>query len=733
MRIFSRKSNIFKDIIAGIVVALVSIPISMGYAQIAGLPAVYGLYGSMLPIVVYAIFTTSPQFIVGVDAMPAAMVGGLLAEMGILSAQDKVLKLVPIISLMVALWFVVFYFLKAGRIVKYISTPVMSGFISGVGATIILMQIPKLFGGSAGTGEVFVLLNNIVEQLPKFNFLSCLLGFGTVAVILICKKYIPKVPMTVIMLFVGAGLEIAFHLENYGVMLLQSATPGLPRLSLIHPSVLMDPEISIHIPQIIIQSVSIAGVIMAQTLLATGNYASKYCDKVDNNRELLAYGAMNVAGSLVGCCPVNGSVSRSGIADSFGMRSQLGSIMAGITMVLILLYGTPYLHYLPVPVLTGIVMTALIGIIDFSMMKRLWRDCRNEWVIFMLSFAGVLVFGTVNGVIIGCVLSFWEVAIRAVTPPVAFEGRIPGKGNFYSLSRNKLARPIKNTVIYRFSGNLFFANIDKFISDIESAIKEDTHQVVVDARGVGSVDISAVDRIVSYYNELKMRGIRFYITEHDGSLNDQIRKLGGGILIENGVVRRTITLALRDAGLEKPYDLEENCDFSANDAANDTVNDTANDKTLFSIPMEADDRLSEFEWAFGDQAEHYMEILADKTATEMADKINHGEKGLETIDSHGAVTTWGMLGLFDENEFFDHLEARIEKLGNDGRLTEEDVKWLEERIEARRASGEKRLVEINPRGLELLREHRKKVMESLKESNPEEYEHLKSIYDRMKR
>ena len=140
-----------RDILSGIIVALVSIPISMGYAQIAGLPPVYGLYGSLLPILAFSLLTTSPQFVVGVDARPAVMVGSLLAGFGITAESDAAMQLVPLISLLTALWFLVFFLLKAGRIVKYISTPVMGGFISGVGLTIILMQIPKLMGSPAGS------------------------------------------------------------------------------------------------------------------------------------------------------------------------------------------------------------------------------------------------------------------------------------------------------------------------------------------------------------------------------------------------------------------------------------------------------------------------------------------------------------------------------------------------------------------------------------------------------
>ena len=147
-----KRTNIKKDIIAGIIVALVSIPISMGYASIAGLPVVYGLYGSLIPIFIFALITSSPQFVVGVDAMPAVMVGGVLASMGIVGESKEALEIVPLMSIMVAIWFIIFYIIRAGRVVKYISTPVMGGFISGVGATIILYAIPAVKGVEFGNG-----------------------------------------------------------------------------------------------------------------------------------------------------------------------------------------------------------------------------------------------------------------------------------------------------------------------------------------------------------------------------------------------------------------------------------------------------------------------------------------------------------------------------------------------------------------------------------------------------
>ncbi|MCR5460517.1 MAG: STAS domain-containing protein [Acetatifactor sp.] len=718
-----------KDIFGGIVIGFVSIPIAMGYAQIAGLPPVYGLYGSLLPILIFGLLTSSKQFIVGVDAMPAAMVGGILAQLGIASQSLEARVLVPVTSLLVAIWFFIFYVFKAGRIVKYVSIPVMGGFISGVGATIILMQIPKLFGGDPGTGEVVALLNHILDQRGSFHLLSFALGIGTIVVILLCKRWIPKVPMTVVMMLAGALAQGLLHLDRYGVKVMGEVSPGLPRLVL--PGFLwvksgdfpaITPELPWRggyvprfflfeiegllefLPDLLLETLGIAGVIMAQTLLASGNYARKYQDSLDHGRELLAYGAMNVGGAIVGVCPINGSVSRSGIADSMGVRSQVASFVASATMLLVILFGTPIIKYLPVPVLTGIVMTALIGILEIKMAKKLWKVGKNEWLVFMLAFLGVLLFGTMGGIIIGVLLSFGEVAMRAVIPPTAYVGRIPGHGNFYSLKRNSDARPIKHTLIYRFSGNLFFANVDLFCDQIEAGIQKDTQQVVVDARGIGSVDLTATERLLQLYQELKARGIYFYLTEHDGSLNDQLKKLGGERLIREGVVRRTITLALRDAGLEKPYELEER-------------------REKPEKGIEAKERLAEFEWVFGKEAEAKMEELAQAMAEELAAAGSKEEEvEAKLLDKEGVRTSWGLLGRFDEQEFWDFMEVNLEELVREGKMEPELAARVERHIEKRRDFGEKKLEELNPQAAKLLASHGEVIRNYVKRTHPKEYE-----------
>ena len=705
--------NIGNDILSGIIVALVSIPISMGYAQIAGLPSVYGLYGSLLPVLVYAIFASSPQFVIGVDAMPAAMVGSTLASLGIIPGSDMAIKVVPAISILVAIWFLIFRFVKAGRVVKYISNPVMGGFISGVGFTIILMQVPKLFGGSSTTGELVALVGHIVSELEHFNLLSLILGVGTVVIILVFKKLLPKFPMSILMLVFGIVITVVFKIDRYGVKLLSAVEAGLPKLRL--PDFMILKE---NLADYVILSLTIALVIMAQTLLASNNYASKYGYKIDNNREIDAYALMNVVAGISGSCPVNGSVSRSAIADQFGCKSQLMSVSAFVSMLLVVLFCTRFFVYLPVPILTGIVASALIGILDIKQAVRLWKCNKPEFLIFAMAFAGVLFFGTIPGVVIGVLLSFMSVVKKAVVPPRAFLGKIPGHHGYYDLKRNKNSLPVKNTVLYRFGGNLFFANAETFVSDIEAAIGDDTKFVIVDASGIGNIDITAVDKLMSLYERLSEKGIQFYMAEQQGHVNDLIRQYGGEKLIDDGRVRRTISLALRACGFEKPYPLEGvdvNSDYSY---------------------VEAREKLAEFEWAFGKDAELKMKQLADEVVENLSSvAVVSTAEQIDSIDLEKVEekVSWGKIGLFDEEELLENLEIKLELLVSEGKLSQEHLQSLEKLIERRRSVVEKKVTLLNPKAIELLHRRMEMVEQHFKETNPKEFEHISALKDTLKK
>lgn len=699
-----KKSYFTNDVIAGLIVAALSIPISMGYAQIAGLPAQYGLYGSVVPILLFALFSTSPQFIVGVDAAPAALVGGALASMGYVAGSKEAVAIVPVITLLTAIWLFLFSALRMGKVVNYISMPVMGGFISGIACTIILMQVPKLMGHGTVTGELFELLSGILKVVGDINYVSLSLGVGTIVISLISKKIMPKFPMSVVIMIIGVILTTAFHIdERYNVALLAAIEPGLPKLQ---KFTFGDWDYL----AIIENAFSVALVITANSLLASNNFAMKNGYAIQKNREIFSYGLANLGSALIGGCPINGSVSRTSVAEQFESKSQVTSIVAGISMVVLLLFGTGFIQYLPVPILTGIVMAALIGVIEWKLAKRLYKESKVEFLIFLGAFLGVLIFGTVEGVVIGICLSFIDVLIRATKSPRSFLGVVPGKSGFHGLERSSGARKIQNTVIYRFSGSLFFANVDTFEQDIEGSIQPDTKYLIVDAGGINDIDMTAADRLVGLYKCLQSKGIRFFITEHTGELNDKLRKFGAGKLVEEGVARRTISTALRDVHLYPPYPLE------------------GNTEEHMAYAMTPGNRsLSEFEWAFGKEATAYMEAYA-KDVLEHLSKEDGENIANGWYLEHKTSKRWKKLGHADEQILLYYLELHLKEMSE--KLGEQE-KRIEEELEKRRLFITERLKVENKEEYEQLKKKFLQFEGRMKEEHPALYEEIMMIRKRI--
>lgn len=688
-----KKEYLKKDIFSGIIMAAVSIPISMGYAQIAGLPAVYGLYGSVFPILFFALFSTSKQFIFGVDAAPAAIVGAALVSLGIESGSKEAMQYVPVIALLTGLWLLLFYFLKAGRIVDFISTPVMGGFISGIALTIILMQIPKILGGKAGSGELPELAHYIFETCKEINWLSVVLGVGALVILRLAGKLIPKFPMAIVIMAVGVVATLLFRVDEQGVVLLDAVESGLPSFHCFK-------FVGIDWQQAAGRSLMIAAVIMSETLLSENNFALKNGYKIDENKEILACAMGNLAAACVGCCPVNGSISRTSMNEQYEGKTQAVSITAGAVMAVVLVCATGFIGYLPVPVLTAIVISALMNVVELHLAVRLFKVSRNEFYIFVAACVSVLFLGTIYGVIVGLLLSFVAVVLRATNPPRSFLGMIPGKETYYDLKRNRNAYPIQHTIIYRFSENLFFANIKIFQSDIENSIKKDTKVVIIDATAINSIDITAADRLEMMAKNLEKQGIRFYITEHSENVNQQMRSLGIGHLIEEGKVRRTILAALHDAGIPSPCPLEIPKKVHAVHEA--------------MMPAEEENTLEEFAWAFGDDAVKEVEKKVHQVMEQL-----HKLPDLERLAELGIeekLKNWHSLGAIDEDEILRRMELHLDELPENLRG---DRKVILQLIEKRRRKIEQQLLVYHPEIVEHLKKSRERLEKRLEKQNPE--------------
>lgn len=684
-----------KDILAGIIIAAVSIPISMGYAEVSGLPPVYGLYGSVLPILFFAMFTTSPQFIFGVDAAPAAIVGAATASIGLQPQSPGAMAFISMTAFFAGIWLLLFYFLKAGKMVDYISTPVMGGFISGIAVTIIMMQIPKILGGGSGTGELPELIASIIEAATHINLMSVVLGICSLAVIVAARKIAPKFPMVIVVMAAGVLLTIFGHIDQYGVKVLSAVEPGMPHLQC--------PQFrSVDLSQAAGRGLMVAVVIMAETLLSENNFAFRNGYTIKDNQEILACAVGNIASAVVGCCPVNGSISRTSMNDQYGGRTQMVSLVAGVAMILLLLFGTGFIGYLPVPVLTAIVISALMKVVEFDLAERLFRVSRNEFYIFLAAFFGVLILGTIYGVIIGIILSFIAVVLKATNPPRAFLGVIPGREGFYDCNRNHHAHEIEHVIIYQFSESLFFANVKTFQEDIENGIQEDTRVIIVDAGAMTSIDITAADRLEMMCGRFGKMGIRFYITEHMASVNEQMRKLGIGHLIEEGNVRRTITAALHDSGYLEPYVLKG---YSVQ-----------RNRQALNISAETENTLEEFAWAFGDETVEQIE----KRVHQVLESI-HGMPEWEKFAEQGienSLKYWHGLGAIDEDEFLRRMEIHMDELPD--KLADQDHRRvILGLLEKRRYHIREELGREHPEILEKLQRRREKLEKRLERQNPE--------------
>ena len=552
------------------------------------------------------------------------------------------------------------------------------------------MQIPKLMGSSAGSGEIIELAEHIYAAGQYFHGLSLGLGLGTLLIIRICKKWIPKFPIAILIMAAGVVSTVYFHVDAKGVALLDSVGTGLPPFFI--------PDFSqVDLTQAVGRGLMISLVVMAETLLAENNFAFRNGYNLNDRQEILACAAGNVASAFVGSCPVNGSISRTSMNEQYGGHSEVVSITAGITMAILLLFFTGFIGYLPIPVLTAIVISALMDVVEVHLCIRLFRLSKQDFSIFMAACISVLFLGTIYGVLIGVLLSFFAVITKSANPTRSFLGVIPGKDGYYDLIRNVHAYPIKGVVMYQFNENLFFANVKILQEDLEDAVSPDTQVVIIDARAINNIDITAADRLAELSSRLTDLGIHFYITEHTEKLNQQMRQLGVEHLIREGHVRRTILAALHDADIYAPYELD------IPDSEKESVK-----LNLTFLPAEDEDTLEEFAWAYGDQVVEEMEHEVHHILNHI-----HGLKDIEEILENGLVDhleNWHSLGAFDEDELLRRIELHLDELSQ---ALAENQPLVLQLIEKRRRILRDRVLREHPEVFDKLQKHRRKLEERL--------------------
>ena len=554
-----RRDQLGKDGIGGLTVAALIVPLSIGYAQVAGLPPEAGLYASLVPLIAYAIFGSSRRLIVGPDAATAALVGAAIAPLAV--AADDRMRMASALALLVALVFIAMRLAALGFLSEFLSRPLLVGYMTGIGINVAMGQIPKILGGSpiqefltvlggidflavepgAIAGALGIALTQTTANLP-----SAVLGGLVLAAILAGERLLPRVPIALPAMLVALAATALLDLPSDGVRVLGPVPSGLPPVAL--PLISVDQALAL-LPA----AIGIAVLSFADTALTGRNFAEPHGERTDPNRELVALSAADLGGSLTSGYPVSSSASRTQAAEAAGSQTQLAGIIAAGAVALVLLFLTGPLALLPIPALGAIVLAGALHFIKAGEIARIWRIRPSEGAIAIVAATCVVLYGTLVGVGVAALMAAFNVFRRAAKPHIAELGRLEGD-DFADIERSPTARRTPGVLIVQFAGPLFFATATALGDRIRelAANREPLSTVILDAYAVVDLDLTATDAIRTIERELAKSGTVLVIARPTGALRDLMRKLGLGHLAPAHGVRATLADTVDDAAAGRP-------------------------------------------------------------------------------------------------------------------------------------------------------------------------------------
>lgn len=492
------------DLIAGLMVAAITIPVCMGYAQIAGLPPVYGLYAAIIPAIIYVFFASSRRVMFGTDAVIASMIGAGLA--GAAVGTEHLPVLAALSSLMIGVILLVFGILRVGVIARYLSKPTMTGFIAGLAIIVMVSQLPKIMGLNISGEDTLTILVTIVSQLQLINWYELIIGTATITALIIVKRYYKTFPAALVAIILFTILSALFNWESHGVHVVGDVPAGIAEFGI--------PWVSwAEFTYLLSICFATAVVVFADTLLTARNFALRHKEELHDNKELRAIGTANIVGGFLGAMPGAGSASRSAVAESAGMHSQFAQIISAGLIAVTLIFFNGLLYHMPTAVLAAIVIVAVMDLLAVRMYKKLYVTRRREFWLTLATALAVVILGILPGVLISVALSLGDFFLRSAKPPQALLGKISHKKGFYDLSDESDVHAVPGIAIYRFGAPLFFANHDEFEHEIMKLTRhKDTKAIIVDAAAVTDIDTTAADTVRSVAEKLENKQIPLYFT-----------------------------------------------------------------------------------------------------------------------------------------------------------------------------------------------------------------------------
>src|SRR5512132_2224202 len=520
------------DLIAGLTVWAVLVPEALAYASIAGVSPVIGLYAAPGALILYAAFGSSRQLVTGPGAASAALSAAIVGDLVTQGSSDFV-QLTATLAITVGLVAIVASVLRLGFIANFISEPVLKGFIIGLALTVIVGQLPKLFGIEKGAGDFFEQLWDFVKNIDQTNGLTLLVGGLSLVLVVGLKMWNRAIPASLVAVLLGI---LAVHLFGLsGVATVGSIKSGLPNFGI--PDVSASDFLSL-----LGASVGVMVIAFAEGLGAAKTYAAKEGYQIDANRELLGLGAANIGAGLSSGMVVSGSLSKTAVNASGGAKSQLSGLVVAVLTVITILFLTGLFEDLPEATLAAVVIAALIELVDIPTLVRLYRAytkglgriygfaARPDFIAAIAAILGVLVFDTLPGLVIGIVVSVLLLLYRASIPNVAVLAQASGTdGPFLDAKRNPEAAEVPGVAILRVESALFFANADAVRDQIRAHAADDhVRAVVIDAETVPTIDVTAGAMLLQLGKELRTQGKRLVLAREIGQVRDAIDHTGSG-------------------------------------------------------------------------------------------------------------------------------------------------------------------------------------------------------------
>ena len=518
-----QKAWLKNDVIAGITIGVMLIPQGIAYATIAGLPPIYGLYTAMIPQLVYTFLGTSRQLAVGPAAMDSLIVASGVSTLAVVGSEHFVFMAI-LLAFFVGFFQLLFGLFKLGFLVNFLSRPVISGFTSGSAIIIAGNQIGNLLGIKLHrNNQIQALAINVFHNLSEIQPSTMIIGVISIVLLFLLKKYVRKIPASLVIVILGIMLIFFFKLENGGIAIVGEIPKGLPEFTI--------PEINKqNFTQLSSLALTLALIGFMEAISIAKTIEVKHNNyKVKPNQELIALGFGNMIGSFFQTFPATAGFARTAVNDQSGAKTPLSSFFAAVVIALTLLFLTPVFYYLPKTVLSAIIIVAAIGLLDFAMPKRLFYYNKRDLLILNVTLLITIFFGIKEGILTGIILSLVMLIYRSTKPHMPVLGKVPNTHFYRNKDRFKHVVIEDDVLIIRFDAQLHFANTTYFKDRLMELVAEKGSQLrllIIDGESINALDSSAVYALEEIYDKITKKGISIAFTGLKGPVRDSLVKSG---------------------------------------------------------------------------------------------------------------------------------------------------------------------------------------------------------------